>query len=263
MIRRAALALALAALAAPVALAKKIDVGGYKLNVRCEGEGAPTVVLDAGAGDTLETWDWVVPDVKRFARVCAYDRAGLGKSDRGPSPRTSARIVVELHALLRRGGILPPYVMVGHSFGGLNVRLYAATYPGEAVGLVLVDATPEEFPSRAADLLPKSDREKLRTSLATSPAAFREELDAMAESASEVAAMGPPQAIPVRVLTAAHREDSEAFRTAWLLWQRQMTATFPQGVQILAATSGHYIQFDQPGLIVDAVREVVEAARRP
>jgi pimeloyl-ACP methyl ester carboxylesterase len=259
--RRAALALALAALASPAALAKKIDVGGYKLNVRCEGEGAPTVVLDAGAGDTLETWDWVVPEVKRFARVCAYDRAGLGKSDRGPTPRTSARIVVELHALLRRAGILPPYVLVGHSFGGLNMRLYASTYPGEAVGLVLVDATPEEFPSRVDDLLPRSDREKLRTSLATSPAAFRDELDAMAESASEVAAAGPPPAFPVRVLTAAHRDDSEAFRTAWLAWQARITTTFPQGVQILATTSGHYIQFDQPGLVVDAIREVVEAAR--
>ena len=261
--RRAALALALAALAPYVAHAKKIDVGGYKLNIHCDGEGAPTVVLDAGAGDTLETWDWVVPDVKKFTRVCAYDRAGLGKSDRGPTPRTSAQIAVELHALLRRAGILPPYVLVGHSFGGLNMRLYASRYPGEAVGLVLVDATPEEFPSREAELLPKGDREKLRTSLATAPAAFRDELDAMAESAAEVAAAGPLEPFPVRVLTAAHRDDSEAFRTAWLEWQRRMTAAFPQGVQILAGTSGHYIQFDQPGLIVDAVRELVEPTRKP
>ena len=259
--RRAALALALAALAPNAAHAKKIDVGGYKLNFHCDGEGAPTVVLDAGAGDTLETWDWVVPDVKKFTRVCAYDRAGLGKSDRGPTPRTSAQIAVELHALLRRAGILPPYVLVGHSFGGLNMRLYASRYPGEAVGLVLVDATPEEYPSRVDELLPRSDREKLRTSLATAPAAFRDELDSMADSASEVAAAGPPPAIPVRVLTAAHRDDSEAFRSAWLAWQARMAASFPRGVQIMAATSGHYIQFDQPGLVVDAVREVVTAAR--
>src|SRR5258705_6270672 len=76
------------------AAAHRIDVGGFRLNLRCEGAGSPTVILEAGAGDTLATWEWVLPDVRKTTRVCAYDRAGLGMSDPGPKPRTSELIVV-------------------------------------------------------------------------------------------------------------------------------------------------------------------------
>src|SRR5882672_3624033 len=126
------------------AAAHRIDVGGFRLNLRCDGEGSPTVILEAGAGDTLATWEWVLPDVRKLTRVCAYDRAGLGRSDPGPKPRTSERIVAELRELLLRAHVPPPYVLVGHSFGGLNVRLFASRNPGEVSGLVLVDATPED-----------------------------------------------------------------------------------------------------------------------
>lgn len=263
--RRSSVALVLVLAAAPRVRAaeRRYDVGGYRLNLRCEGSGSPVVVMDAGGGDTLQTWDWVVPEVKKVTRVCAYDRAGLGKSDPGPTPRTSDQIVKELRELLGRARISPPYVLVGHSFGGLNVRLYAARNPAQVAGLVLVDATPEDFPAIEDSLRTPAEREKLRTARAAAPRAFSQEIDALPESASSVRRAPLPPALPVIVLSAAHRGDSPAFRTAWTKLQRQMAATFVNVRQIEAAASDHYIQFDEPELVISAIKGLVSAARAP
>ena len=260
--RWAAIAVAAALSAGTVfAAGRKIDVGGHRLYLRCSGEGSPTVVFDAGAGDTHAVWDWVVPRLRDLTRVCAYDRAGLGRSDPGPTPRTSARIADELHSLLLRAGIRGPYVLVGHSFGGLNVRLFASLFPESVAGLVLVDATPVDFPSREASLDTTAEREKRRTSLGLAPQAFRDELAAMADSAEQVRSAPPLPRVPVIVLTASHRDDSASFREAWLGLQRRLNDSIPGARQVMAATSDHYVQFDQPDLVVDAVREVVRTAR--
>ncbi|MGH9862116.1 MAG: alpha/beta fold hydrolase [Candidatus Acidiferrales bacterium] len=118
---------------------KLSDVGGHRLHLYTMGEGTPTVVLDSGLPGTCLSWALVQPEVAQFARVCSYDRAGLGWSDPGPRPRTSQQIVTELHRLLQRAGLEPPYMLVGHSFGSFTVRLYASQYPDEVAGLVLVD----------------------------------------------------------------------------------------------------------------------------
>jgi len=123
---------------------KMIDVGGYWLHLNAMGEGGPAVVLDAGLSDNSLAWCRVQPEVAKFTRVCSYDRAGMGWSDAGPLPRDSKQIVGELHTLLARSGIAGPYVLVGHSFGGMNVRLYAHAYPEEVAGLVLVDGVHED-----------------------------------------------------------------------------------------------------------------------
>ena len=125
-----------------------VDVGGYRLHILCQGEGSPTVVLDAGLGGWSTDWGKVLPEASKITRVCAYDRAGMGWSEDGPLPRTSAQVVSELHRLLVNLGIGAPAVLVGHSFGGYNVRLYAATYPAEVAGIVLVDASHEEQEER-------------------------------------------------------------------------------------------------------------------
>jgi pimeloyl-ACP methyl ester carboxylesterase len=121
-----------------------VNVGGFRLNVYCTGLGNPTVVLDAGLADSLDSWHRVQPEIARFSRVCSYDRAGYGYSDLGPMPRTSERIASELHQVLRSAGEKPPYLLVGHSFGGFNVRVFTGKYSDEVSGLILVDATQED-----------------------------------------------------------------------------------------------------------------------
>ena len=120
-----------------------IDVGGFRLHMDVTGSasGAPTVILEGGAGLGSVTWAWVQPQVAERTRVVAYDRAGVGWSDRGPEPRDGRQIATELHAALEGAGIRSPYVLVGHSFGGVYVRIFADVYPDEVAGLVLVDPT--------------------------------------------------------------------------------------------------------------------------
>ena len=128
-----------------------VDIGGYRLHINCTGHGTPTVILDAGLGDSYLSWRKVQPEIAKFARVCSYDRAGLGYSNSSPRPRATRVIAEELHPLLQHAGS-PPLILVGHSMAGFDVRLYASLYRSEVAGLVLVDAShPEQkkrFPRR-------------------------------------------------------------------------------------------------------------------
>src|SRR5258707_3560328 len=120
-----------------------VDIGGYRLHLWCTGNGAPAVILDTGLGGSSPGWYLVQPDVARFTGVCSYDRAGMGYSDPGPSPRTARRIASELATLLDRSGIAGPVVLVGASIAGFNVRVFASDHPELAAGLVLVEASHE------------------------------------------------------------------------------------------------------------------------
>jgi len=118
-----------------------VDIGGYRLHIYCLGKGSPTVILDALFPGTVSNWAWVQPEVAKTTRVCAYDRAGLGWSDSGPEPRDAMQHARELHALLANAGEAGPYVLAGHSLGGLSVRMYADRYPDEVAGMVLIEGT--------------------------------------------------------------------------------------------------------------------------
>lgn len=118
-----------------------VDAGGYKLHLLCMGEGAPTVILDAANQGTVSNWIWIQPELARTTRVCAYDRAGLGWSDLGPGPQDTQANAEALRSLLDQADVPGPYVLVGHSFGGLFVRMFAEMYPAEVVGMVLIEGT--------------------------------------------------------------------------------------------------------------------------
>src|SRR5829696_2106012 len=127
-----------------------VDVGGYSLHINCVGQGSPTVLLDGGFGEWSAQWVRVQREVSGTTRVCAYDRAGMGWSEMGPDPRDARQITSELHTLLSKAGIEGPYVLVGHSFGGMYMQTYAARYPEEVAGVGLVDAStdPVQFDQR-------------------------------------------------------------------------------------------------------------------
>jgi pimeloyl-ACP methyl ester carboxylesterase len=127
-----------------------VDVGGYSLHINCVGQGSPTVILEAGSGLFSAQWVRVQRQVSDTTRVCAYDRAGMGWSEMGPDPRDAKQITSELHTLLGKAGIEGPYVLVGHSFGGMYMQTYAARYPDEVAGVGLVDSStdPDQFSQR-------------------------------------------------------------------------------------------------------------------
>lgn len=130
-----------------------VDVGGYRLHINCVGTGSPTVVLESGMFASSSLWAWVQPEMAHHTRVCAYDRAGMGWSDPGPMPRDARQIAAELHTLLLAAHETGPYVLVGHSLGSASVRVYAARYPSEIAGVVLVDAThPDALARLPADV---------------------------------------------------------------------------------------------------------------
>jgi pimeloyl-ACP methyl ester carboxylesterase len=284
--------------AGPAPFAGLVDVGGgRRLYLECRGAGAPTVVLESGYGDPGGVWDAgvlppgtagpaVLPGVAALTRVCVYDRPGTfldaahrGRSDPAPMPRPAHAVVADLHALLRAAGVPGPYVLVGHSLGGLFGRLYAATYPGEVAGLVLVDAFSEALkaalpPEQWAGFL-RLSAAPLPPELAADPTVERLDLDAAADAMRQAAAVRPLRRVPLVVLSAgrppavppaglaalppgfpatlvAAQETSQAFLAALVPGARHRTAP----------GSGHYIFVEQPDLVIAAVREVVTAARQ-
>jgi pimeloyl-ACP methyl ester carboxylesterase len=214
----------------------------------CSGAGSPTVVLDAGSPDTTATWRWVQPQIAGVTRVCAYDRAGLGESSPAPRGRRTAKTQVEeLRALLTAARIPPPYVIVGHSWGGLLARIFAHVYPRKTAGVVLVDATtfPYLTPATAARLPRKRTREGIDIAAA------------IAES-DAVTILHP---IPLVVLGSNKPPLDAKLRHA----QDEEATLSTDSINAVAKNSTHYIQrpapAGQPQVVIDAVTAVVTAAR--
>jgi pimeloyl-ACP methyl ester carboxylesterase len=261
-----------------------VDIGGYRLHLWCAGDGAPAVILDSGLGGTSAGWGFVQPDVARFTRVCSYDRAGMGYSDPGPSPRTARRIASELAELLGRSGIGEPVVVVGASIAGFDVRVFASDYPERAAGLVLVDASHEddvhEVPRMArfvpllattgvlrlfgvsfggrTDSLPPSVQPFARATRfrAAGYQAAADEIIHIRESASEVRSSRRKLAIPVLVVTGARGADEN-----WRRLQQDQASLSERGCLIVAEESGHVVEINQPEVVVEAIRTVVETVR--
>jgi len=276
-----------------------IDVGGYRMHIDCTGQGGPVVVLDAGLGDSYISWRKVQPEIAKFTRVCSYDRAGLGYSDSSPHQRTSKVFVEELHTLLHNSGVTGPFILVGHSMGGFDVRLYNSLYPHDVAGIVLVDSShPDQqkrFPPALNDLdatwireeefmeftmpfgIPRllgfcghnphvraaeCDFHNVREGVA--------ELKAISESAAQAANAGSLGDLPLAVLSHDPNlpqpdlpEDLvKPTNDAWQQMQAELAGLSSRGTQIIAKGGGHYIQLDRPDLVIEAVRSVGDLARQ-
>jgi pimeloyl-ACP methyl ester carboxylesterase len=263
-----------------------VDVGGHQLVLHAAGTGWPTVVLEAGAGLSSDTWDAVWQPLARLTHVVRYDRAGLGASAPGPARRTYRDMAADLHTLLQRAGCAGPYLLVGHSLGGLLVRVVASQYPTEVVGLVLVDAVHPEQNQRAFALLPperadesrelaslRRNLQRIRDGTATERADDVERLDWYASEA-QAQALGALDDLPLAVLTQgrplAFAPDvppdfaayiAHAYHPMFLELQAELAALSSRSRHLLAARSGHMIHQDEPELVIASVRELVEAVR--
>jgi len=261
-----------------------VDIGGHRLHLWCTGDGVPAVILDTGLGGSSADWGFVQPDVARFTRVCSYDRAGMGYSDPGPSPRTARRIASELRELLTRSGMTRPVVLVGASIAGLDVRVFASDYPDRTAGLVLVDATHEDqahevpgmarfvpllstlgvlrllgmsFGQRIESLAPSvRDFARATSFRAAGARAAADEIIHVRESAEEVRSSRRKLTIPVLVVTGGRGADEN-----WRQLQRDQAALSDRGCLIVAEQAGHVVAIDQPGVVVKAIETVVETVR--
>lgn len=259
-----------------------VDIGGHRLHIWCTGEGSGAIILETGLGGSSVDWGFVQPEVARFARVCSYDRAGMGYSDPGPSPRTARRIAHELAQLLDRGGISGPVVLVGASIGGFPVRVFASEFGERVSAIVLVDASHEDqehdVPGMAPfvpflasagmlrlagiafglppEALAPSVREFADATRfrAAGYRAAADEITHVRESAAEVRATRRRLDVPV-IVTGGRGADA-----GWLELQRDQVALSSRGCHIIAEQSGHVVVTDRPEVVVDAIRAAVEGA---
>jgi len=229
--------------------------------VRIEGHGARTVVLEAGLGDTLDTWTNVQTQIAASCtRTIAYSRAGYPGSDPAGGPRDAATIVSELRAELKRRGIQPPYVLVGHSLGGLYMQYFARQYPDEIKGLLLVDSS---HWNQQLNLGPNApDAFGRRSMVLFMPWIMRRELIDSTHAGEQVHVSPDASVVPTIVLSrtrALHGETPASQALAELL-QGEIAAAFPAARHVRVADSGHYIQRDRPDVVVAAARELAGCA---
>lgn len=241
---------------------RKADAGGHSLNLLIGGEGSPTIIFEGGFGVGIASWSTIQKDIAVFARTVSYDRAGLGQSDSGPKPRSAKQIATELHTALHSVGIEPPYVMVGHSLGGMFVRVFADMYPKAVVGMVLIDPSQETFYDwlKANNL---ADRRKTTTDqIAKAPEGVQAEWAALDATETQVRLAKVPAGIPVTLLTATEDDTMPAeARKAWIEKHKEWLATVPGSKHIVAEKSPHFIQAQQPALVIEAIRQVLKQAQ--
>ena len=301
-------------------LGRLIDVKGHRLHLVEKGQGSPAVIFESGIAASSLNWTVIQAEVARFTRTCTYDRAGLGWSDPAPAPRIASRLVDELHSLLAAAQLPGPFVLVGHSFGGLLAQLHAVRNPHQVAGLVLIDPLPaaewlnaSQAQSRMLSRGVKLSRRGallaqlglVRFSLAMlsggarkipklvarltsghgdstlsrlvgevqkmppevwpmvqahwcQPKAFlgmAGYLESLPASAQQAAALGDLPAIPVSILSAANSTSAQ------LSERDALAGRFGHGKHLIVKNCGHWIHLDQPQVVIDAIREIVELIR--
>jgi pimeloyl-ACP methyl ester carboxylesterase len=253
----------------------RVDVGGYALFIECMGqpvEGRPTVVMLHSLGSQGRTFLLVQPDLAEMTQVCVYDRAGSGGSDPAPTPRTADNIVVELHTLLVNAGVPGPYILVGHTWGGLFARYYAYQYPDEVAGLVLIDALHEDQEVRFADLGMTEEIERNRTTWSQPEGVTLDDRDANFDllRATRASASDPlPSLEDTPLVVIAHGKFQAAFNQTpeqamdrYLVWmdlQFDLSTISTNSVLVVARESTDLVYNQQPELVIEAVRAVLEA----
>lgn len=239
----------------------KVDIGGYGLNVKVEGKGTPTVIFESGLGGGIGVWTNVQPEISKITRTFSYDRAGLGESDKSTLDRTSSNQVRELHELLQKTKVKGPYIIVAHSIGGFNARLFADSYPEEVAGIIFVDAAHEEMFSLYKLLAPK-EYENTRGEFVNPEGTFDDLLNSAAEVRKARRNDGLRN-IPITVLSAENTDLNVpgTILVGWAQLQRDIATLSDNSKQITVKGSGHMIQDDNPQAIIDEIKYMINNLR--
>jgi pimeloyl-ACP methyl ester carboxylesterase len=249
----------------------RIAVGAYQVQMAEQGSGRYTVIFESGFGTGLGAWRKVAPDVAKTARTVVYSRAGHGGSDPRPEPRTILESSLELDQLVASAHLKPPFILVGHSYGGLLARAFAARHPGWVAGMVLVDPADERFNPALRKLDAKRAADDDKQFAAMVPAKFQPELQLLQPVLDGGALPAPLDAplpdVPVVVLTSVQQAEKPMFfleSVEAVAIKRDLHADFlrqfSDGSQVLTLKSGHNIQLDEPELVIAAVNRVIAAA---
>lgn len=246
---------------------------GRSLYAHCEGTGSPTVILEAGFGGTSNDWSEVQGPVSRATRTCAYDRAGLGSSLPIPGVHDAADEIGDLSRLLDDADIPPPYVLVGHSYGGLLVRLFAHTYPFETAGIVLVDAMGRDQDRRLRAIWQAQPARVRRQVPDPTADPVQDGVDLLAGEAldAKLGTMGDTPLVVItrgQLLDAALQTLPPTMRTQvahqWETMQNELAALSSDRIHVIALRSGHFVQRSpdgQPDVVVDAVLAIIHTVR--
>jgi pimeloyl-ACP methyl ester carboxylesterase len=243
-----------------------VDVGGRRLYVECIGSGSPTVLLEAGLGLNSRSWTTVQLELGQTTRTCAYDRAGLGDSDAMPGVHDAGDEIRDLERLLTRGRIAPPYVLVGHSYGGFLARLFARAHPEQVAGVEFVDASGYDATRRQLAIWPRSQAPARRRDWAK-PVQFGVDLNGSDALESELRGLGDT---PVVAITGARTWSefpglpprlARAQQRLWRVLHAELAGLSTDHVHVLALRSDHFVMDAQPEVVADGVKAIVRAVR--
>jgi pimeloyl-ACP methyl ester carboxylesterase len=251
-----------------------IDVGGRRLHCVVYGSGGPTVVLVSGFQAPQAYWNPVVPGIAEITSVITYDRAGYGKSERGDLPVHGRQAADDLHVLLDKLGVPKPYLLVGHSYGGRIVRLFAAAYPADTAGLVLEEAGHEDLPEAQLEALTGRDRETLAAMIAPYRTKIPDphtETDYMLATVEQLHQSGPLPRVPLVVITSASRgsglpsvfspESQSKLGEVAMAMQKKLVDLVPGAEQILVEGAGHNVHLDKPEAVLAPILALVARLR--
>ncbi|MBO9128502.1 alpha/beta hydrolase [Bacillus sp. 165] len=238
---------------------QKIDIGGIELYYEFFGEknANVTMVFDSGYGWDLTNWNSIRNEISRFAKMFIYDRAGIGKSEKDDRPRHSRQNVENLRMLLQHAGVKPPYVLVGHSFGGANVRLFASKYPEEVAGVILLDSVHENQNKFMAPLFSDKVKEEYYGQFR-----FEASLNEFEESLEQVRASKTLGNMPLLVVTGGDQpyHTLESW-TYWTEFQEELVKLSTNSKHIIVDDAGHAIHIDRPDAVIKAIKEMYEAVQ--
>jgi pimeloyl-ACP methyl ester carboxylesterase len=244
------------AAASTVPVSGSFDVGGHKLYLSCRGTGSPTIVFESGVGNNHAGWRSIPYSLP--SRTCVYARVNVSPSDQVTARHTGADSVQDLHTLLDVAAVPGPYLLVGHSFGGLLSVMYAGTYPADVVGLVLLDPTLPDS-DEIDKLLPEAERAAWIAEVAKNP----EKVDFL-ETLEQAKPLVPKiPDIPVLFLAATHQEgpvQAEKIIAAVRKAQQRFVDALPQG-ELRRVDTGHFIHRDAPQLVIDEVQRILDQTR--